>query len=326
MFIKAIIIFSVLIVITLVILLVNRYTSLSRPRSYKPYKNNNRIEIPAQPDWQKVDAEVIHAVQKARKEAEQYAEKALSGWADSLMLRVNKQFIPWYFGYVTQTRFQMLYVWYAAIGKITGGKSSPGEKIFIKIQDEFSSQVLRPEISELEIKNIAQSTVNVFINSLHEDLRSIKETYSISETDWNNHINNIASLTSKVETQRSIPLLLKAVVAAGLFTSIELTAPAIVLISTKLAPNAAASITGSAGKFASFAGKSLGSYVAIAFILWEIIDHYHTRRVNAPILRQSINDYLTQLNLQIKQKIMSTITEIENDMVTTIKSRSGKSQ
>lgn len=314
-----------LIVITAIILLVNLYTPTSRTHTYKPYSPPQKIRIPAQPNWQQVDADIIRSIKRAHQLAEEYTQNALAKWQDSLMVRVDEQFIPWYFGYITQTRLQMLYAWYATVGKLTTSDTSAGERICIKIQDTFSSQVLRPEISELEIKNIAQSTVNVFIKSLHEDLRKIRENYSISDTDWNKHIRNIASLTTKIETQRSVPLMLKAATAAGVFTTIKIAVPTITLITKTLtshfASKTAVSMSSSLGKVSSIAGKSLGTYTAIGFLAWDIIDHYHTKHVNSPILRQTVNDYLTQLSTQIKQKIMCTITEIETDLVTTIETK-----
>lgn len=217
---------------------------------------------------------------------------------------------------------QMLYAWYAAVNKLTANNSPAGERICLKIQEAFSSQVLRPEISELEIRNITQKTADIFIQSLHEDLRKVKDTYSISDTDWNNHIRDIATFTSDIETQRTVPLLLKVATAAGTYTSIKVAVPTISLISksltTRFASKAAIRATSSAGKLTSLAGKSLGMYVTIGFVAWDIIDHIHTKHVNAPILRQAISDYLDQLSIQIKQKIMGVISEIETDVATNL--------
>ena len=324
------IMFKYLIIIVLSgALILTAFAQCSFSQPYQNYKSSNtkiKINIPPQTDWRHVDTEVIHAVQKAHKEAEEHAGQALTDWTESLMVRVNKQFIPYYFDYVTQTELQLLYAYYWGTGKVIEGSPSAGEQINLKIQDAFSSKVLRPEVSGLVLQNIAQQTVDIFVKSLHEDMRNIKESYSISDTDWNNYLKSISSLTEQTEGLRDVPLLLKAATAASTFTTIKLTAPAISLITKKLAPKAITTATGSAGKFASFAGKGLGTYVAIGFIAWDIIDHIHTRNVNAPILRNTIADYLEQVKIQLKQKIMNTISEIENDLVTTIKSRSGKSQ
>jgi len=250
------------------------------------------------------------------------ADQALDDWAESLMVRVNAQFIPWYFGYISQTKLQLLYAYYWGLDKVIEGSPSAGEQINSKIQDAFSSKVLRPEVSELELNNIAQQTVDIFVKALHEDMRNIQESYSISDIDWNNYIQSISSLAGQTEGLRAVPLLLKTVMAAGVFTSVKITAPAISLIARKLGPKAVTTATGSAGKFASFAGKSIGTYVAIGFIAWDIIDHLHTKKVNAPILRDTIADYLKQVRIQLKQKIMFTVTEIENALVTTIEARS----
>jgi hypothetical protein len=294
------------------------------PQIYKSTNTQIKINIPSQTDWRHVDAELIHAVQKAHKESEQYADQALTDWTEGLMIRVDKQFIPWYFSYMNQTKLQLLYAWYWSVKQVTSTKESAGEQISLKIQNSFSTKVLRPEICEIELQNIAQQTVDIFVKSLHEDLRNIKESYSISDTDWNNYLKSISSLAAKVEAQRSVPILLKATTAASAFTTIKLTAPAISLITKKLAPKAVTTATGSAGKFASFAGKGLGTYIAIGFIAWDIIDHLHTKKVNAPILRNTIADYLKQVEIQLKQKIMFTVTEIENDLITTIQSHTQK--
>ena len=311
-------------IIAVFILIINRFTSIRHSQSFKTLTSKIKINIPSQTDWRHVDEKVIYAVQKAHQRADIYAAKALSEWQESLMMRVDKEFIPWYFSYINQTKLQMLYAYYWSMDKIIGGNPSAGEQISLRIQDAFSSKVLRPEISEMELQNIAQQTVNIFVKSLHEDLRNIKESYSISDTDWNDYLKSISSLAAKVEAQRSVPILLKATTAASAFTTIKLTVPAISLITKKLAPKAVTTATGSAGKFASFAGKGLGTYIAIGFIAWDIIDHLHTKKVNAPILRNTIADYLKQVEIQLKQKIMFTVTEIENDLVTTIQSHTQK--
>ncbi len=313
-----IVILSLLILITVV-----RCSASPAHRTFHPKSKPITINIPEQTDWRTVDSELIHAVQKAHKNAEQYAGKALSDWTKTLMIRVDKQFIPYYFSYINQTKLQLLYAWYWGVGKVVENDITAGEEIKLKIQNAFATKVLRSEISELELQNIAQNTVNVFVKSLHEDLRNIKENYSISDVDWGNYIQSISSLADKTESLRDTPLLLKTVMAAGVFTTVKITAPSITLLTKtfakKLGPKLA---TCSAGKFASLAGKSLGSYVAVGFIVWEVIDHLHTKKVNAPILRDTIADYLKQVETQLQQKIMCTVNQIETDLVTTIKSKS----
>ncbi len=314
---------TIVILSLLILVIVSRCTASPAHRTFKPKSKPITINISEQTDWRTVDSELIYAVQEAHKNAEQYAGKALSNWTKTLMIRVNKQFIPWYFSYMNQTKLQLLYAYYWGVDKIIDNKLPAGEEINLKIQNAFSTKVLRPEISELELQNIAQQTVDVFVKSLHEDLRNIKESYSISDVDWANYIKSISSLADKTESLRDTPLLLKTVMSAGIFTTAKITAPSITLLTKtfakKLGPKLA---TCSAGKFASLAGKSLGSYVAVGFIVWEVIDHLHTKKVNAPILRDTIADYLKQVETQLQQKIMSTVNQIETDLVTTIKSKS----
>ncbi len=314
----------VVILSALILVIVVRCSASPAHRTFYTKSKPITITIPEQTDWRNVDEEIIHAVQKAHKNAEQYAGKALSDWTDTLMIRVDKQFLPWYFSYVNQTKLQLLYAYYWGANKVVEGSLSANEKINLKIQNAFATKVLRPEISELEVQNISQDAVDIFVKSLHEDLRNIKENYSISDVDWQLYIQNISSLADKTEGQRSVPLLLKATMAAGVFTSAKIAAPTITLVTKtfakKLGPKLA---TGSAGKFASLAGKSLGTYVAVGLVIWEAIDHLHTKNVNAPILRGTIADYLVQVEIQLKQKIMATITEIESDLVSSVESRSG---
>jgi len=315
---------SIVLLSIIIIVVITRCTQVPIPQKHKSTNTKIKINIPPQTDWRHVDEEIIHAVQKAHNEAEQYADHALTIWTKALMLRVNKHFIPWYFSYINQMKLELLYAWYWSVKQVTSTKESAGEQINLKIQSAFSSKVLRPEISELKLHNIAQQTVDIFVKSLQEDLRNIKESYSISSTDWNDYLRSISSLSEQTEGLRDVPLLLKATTAAGIFTTIKITAPAISLITKRLAPKAATTVTGAAGKFASFAGKGLGMYVTIGFVAWDIIDHLHTKKVNAPILRNTIADYLKQVVIQLKQKVMFTVTEIENDLVTTIKSRNQK--
>jgi uncharacterized membrane protein len=73
-------------------------------------------------------------------------------------------------------------------------------------------------------------------------------------------------------------------------------------------------------------GKFLGALIGIGVLAWDIWDHRHTERVERPILRENLVDYLAELQHALlydpETGIMTMIDAVENTMVSPL--RSGK--
>lgn len=89
------------------------------------------------------------------------------------------------------------------------------ENITAEIQEEFAKRVLRPQISQLEIKWIAREILESYVTELNNSLRSIPGRYKIPRLEWERHLEDIAVLTANSEAARDVPLSLKSVAVSS---------------------------------------------------------------------------------------------------------------
>ena len=143
----------------------------------------------------------------------------------------------------------------------------------------------------------------------------------------------MAVITKSVEGNREISLSLKALVGAGaggallLFRSLKPVLSKIGAgISAKLTSKAAAKMaTKTGGKVAVRAGgKFVGTFIAVGIIIWDVWDHYATKKKARPVLKKNINDYFIELKRSILHDpdygVMTVIFRMEGNIVETLKS------
>jgi hypothetical protein len=88
-------------------------------------------------------------------------------------------------------------------------------------------------------------------------------------------------------------------------------------ISTKLAAKSAAKMAAKTGGkvAAKTGGKFLGTIIAVGIIIWDVWDHYATKKKAKPVLRQNIYDYLKEVKKSIlydpEYGIMTIIYQME---------------
>ena len=72
-------------------------------------------------------------------------------------------------------------------------------------------------------------------------------------------------------------------------------------VSAKFAGKAASKMaTKTGGKVAAkVGGKFAGSIIAIGVIIWDVWDHYETKKKALPVLRKNINDYFVEVKESI---------------------------
>lgn len=307
------------------LLLVNDKT----PPSYNDTPKEKPIIAPIA--WHEVDKSIVEALKLSRKTAEKLATSKLDSWVNNQMVRVDNDFLEWYFGYWNQQAMGISALWHAVKHWVDGDKPTASEKITETVQEEFSKRVLRPQIAQLELERMIREVVNQYAVSLRNNLSKIPEKYDIPKKDWNRHLDDIAILTSDVEGNRKVDISLKALTtstAAGTVVLAKAMAPAMKAVGTKVSANlagkaAAKMAAKTGGKVAAkVGGKFLGPIVGIGIIIWDAWDHNSTVNENKPILRKGIQDYFYEVKAMLlhdtESSVMSVIYKIEGNVLSTI--------
>ncbi len=289
--------------------------------------------------WDQIDKEIISALDKAQEKAEATASAELDRWIGELIVKMDEEFLDWYFSYWNQQKMGLMGLWYSARHWWDEDEYPEAvDEITQDIQEQFTKMVLRPPIAQREMENIADKTVQQYIVSLSEELERIPIKYEIPQSEWDKYLEEIALTTSDVEGNRQTPLTLKALtvgslggaalVAKSLATSLK---PMISKIGTKLsskmAAKAAAKTASKTGaKVAAKAGgKFFGSIVGIGIIAWDVYDHYNTRSTQKPILRRNLLDYFDVLKETLMYEpetgLMPITASIKNNILSSLVNR-----
>ena len=296
------------------------FKSGKEPGSMKPVKKPVVEKI----DWAVVNKAIENVMIDARTETEKIASVELDQWIEKNMERVDKDFLEWYFSYWTQQKLGLESLLAQVWHWVDGDSPTAAEKITQEVQEEFSNRVIRPQIAQLEIERIINRIISHYSTSLKGKLDGIPKEYNIQPADWERYISDISVMVRNVEANRSTSLPLKALVgltAGGAVVMINALRPVIMKIgakiSTKLAAKSAAKMAAKTGGkvAAKTGGKFLGSIIAVGIIIWDVWDHYSTKKKAKPILRQNIYDYLKEVKESIlhdpEYGVMTIIYQLE---------------
>ena len=279
-------------------------------------------------DWRAVDRRVAVAMQVARERAEKAADEKLDAWTASLMVRVDRDFLTWYFGYWPQQWLGLKAIWYWSASKVLEDRPSVAERITGDVQEQFAARVLRPQIAQLELERITREVLEVYVAELSREMQKIPGEYKIAPADWQRYLEDVALLTTAVHADRSVPLTLKALTAtggAGTVLLVRKLSPAISRlgsgVTARMAGGAAGKLAAkTGGKVAARAGgKFAGPIIGIGVVVWDVWDHNHTKKVQRPVLRQSIVDYFGEVKQSLLHDptsgILTSLHAVEGDLL-----------
>ncbi len=283
-----------------------------------------------------IDNAIASAIKDARKVSAQKASEDLERWISELMIRVDDNFLPWYFDYFHQKGRELNTVWTglssAALHRIDTNRLTAKQAIAAKLtqdfQLEFANRVLRPQIAQLELERIAQNTVNLYADRIVQNLGSVKASYQIPQGDWERYINDIAITVFGTEGNPTGKIQRDIVIGTTGFILAKAMLPTIGKISSKVVVSLA-SKTGAkmAAKTGTLVAGKLGVQLidpiaAVGIIAWDVWDHHHTVNVEKPVLRKALYDYLEQVKISLldnhQNSIMSSIYQVENKILESI--------
>jgi hypothetical protein len=285
--------------------------------------------------WEQIDQAITSDLIAAHNEVEQYASAKLDAWISELMVKVDNNFIPWYFGYWNQQALGVQSLFQTAYRWINGNAPTAEEKLNQVIETEFTNRVMQPQTAQLQIQLLTDESVNLYIKNIQNRLDITQKNFQVPQERWQQHLQDIALITRHTEGNRGVSLAFKSVgstsVAGGIVAERALVKTGAKTL-TKTVGKTVGKFTGKTvakviGKAGSAAGEAVGEAVAIAtapivgpvlgvvIIGWDLIDHYQTRKVNEPILRRDIEDYLKKMEMVILNDnstgIMSAIHDLE---------------
>jgi hypothetical protein len=286
---------------------------------------------------------MVEAFRTAHQVAEDVATAKIYTWAHTLEQRLDDDFLAWYFSYFQQQWLGLKAIGYWTAERLLHEHPTMAEKITADIQEEFAKRVLRPEIAQMQLERIAHETITEYVRALQENLAPIPDRYNIPRAHWDGYLSTIAALIARAEGNRQIPLSLKLFTSgvvvggiAGAATLTEFLPPLFVRSGAQLSTTVAAQGAGRAAATVAtrtgakvgvkVGGKFLGVIIGIGVLAWDIWDHQHTERVERPMLRQNLIDYLAELQHALLRDpetgIMTMIDAVEHTMVSAL--RSGK--
>ena len=298
----------VIVIIIILILLGQLSLFKSSKKEIKPPEIKKK-KVVSTVDWSKVNKEIEIILKDARKKTEVIASKKLNLWIDKNMERVDKNFLNWYFSYWTQQEIGLKSLLYQVLHWVNTDSPTAAERITLQVQEQFSNRVLRPQIAQMEIERIINEIISFYSESIRTKLRGIPQEYKIKRSDWDRYISDIAVMVKNVEANRQTPVSLKALIgvsAGGAVIIFQSLKPIITKIGSKISAKlttktAAKMATKTGGKVAAkVGGKFAGTIIAVGIIIWDVWDHYQTKKKALPILRENIFDYFKE----VKQSIL----------------------
>ncbi|MFP5273081.1 hypothetical protein [Coleofasciculus sp.] len=302
--------------------------------SHKPTREIVTIDRTV-PDQDQIDRAIATAITHAHHTAEQFAKDQLDEWVDQLMSRVDGNFLDWYFDYFNQKKleFSAPFVWVSSAVShwMDTTKQAPNqavaEKMTEEFQTEFTKRVLRPKIAQLELEHITRDTVNLYIADLENNISNIQTQYQIPQGEWERYLDDIAITIQDTEGNLS-NLSLKVLVGGSTYLFAKAMIPVVTKIGSKVAVSFAgkasakmAAKTGGAvaGKFGA---QFLDPIVGVGIIIWDVWDYQHTVKVERPVLREAIRDYLQEVKASLLDNpdngIMAAIYQLEGGILKSV--------
>jgi hypothetical protein len=312
--------------------------SLSGNSQHSDSGNNSVVIVDRTlPNPSELDRAIATAVKDAHTKAESFASEQLDEWVNELMPRVDGSFLDWYFDYFNQKKmeFRTPFVWLssAAVHWIDTNNPPPrqvvAEKLTEDFQTEFAKRVLRPKIAQLELERITKDTINLYVSELGNNISSVQSSYKIPQGQWERYLEDIAITIN--DTEGNISNLSLKVLAGG---STYLLTKAMIPVVAKIGSKVAASFAGKAtAKMAAKTGgmvagqlgaQLLDPIVAVGIIIWDVWDYKHTVKIDRPVLRAAIVDYLKEVKSSLldnsENGIMASIYQLEGGILKSVQS------
>ena len=282
---------------------------------------------------QDIEKGTLDAMDTAYKEVYEYVENELDSWISELKGRVEKDFFPVYFNFWNVKGREIKTVAYS-IGHAIGVSQSAESAMIAEIERMIEQKVIRPEISQKRIENIASSAATLYLETFDFEMNKLQAKLRLPTELWNECIADLCGLTLDVEA-KNVPIAMKTVFVSGVAGAGLLAIPVtsvVKKVSTKVASKTATKVvaktvaktgTKAVAKTSMTASQAIpfvGLGVSAAVLVWDIVDYKMSAEKGKKVLRTNFSDYFAELKSELlgssDSGIMGSITEWEEKMKT----------
>lgn len=284
-------------------------------------------------NWDEVNRQIVASLQVPYENTEDFVVSELNHWADSLIDRVDKPFLDWYFNFWHQksAEFVTPLTWatYKLDSKFkilrTDDEKDLNANQLIrkhvegKFSRKFADMVLNEE-AQKDLKNIAYRALKVYESGITLRLEAIRINYQIPELDWERHLNDISMviLNTGTQTYDFQKLASNLTTDAIAITSVAATSKLVSSLAIKSVSKMAAK--GGVALAAKWGATLLDPTLGIGLIIWDIWSYKAEVGKNRPVLKKKLEEYITELkNAQIENidgdGIMDAIASVQNDLI-----------
>ncbi|AFY50210.1 hypothetical protein Nos7524_4452 [Nostoc sp. PCC 7524] len=302
--------------------------------------NTVTINITKQQQYQMSD-DVANALGKALVSSRASASNNFEKWHDEVMQRVDHPFLDWYYNYFTQLGVGLEAIW---VNISATSEEDKAERLIGNFQKEFAKQVLQPSLMQIEMERFTREAIDKYVSEANHVLAGIQTKYQIPQPVWEEFLEGLGSTTyntggkdqnlslralSRGTGYLASSAMIKAVTVIGTkklatATVSKATSKVIAKVATKTATKVATEGTGEVA--AGLLGLELLNPLAgLGILAWDIWDHYHTVKVERPILRENLNNYLNEVKdslLNDKESgILSSINQFHDAILDTLNTK-----
>jgi hypothetical protein len=289
-----------------------------------------------------ISADIASALGKALENSRISASENLEQWENEVMHRVDHPFLDWYYNYFTQLGIGIKGIW---VNISSSSDEDKREKLIEGFQREFAKQVLQPPLMQIQMERFTREAVDTYVSKANEDLAGVQSKYKVPQADWENFLEGLGGVTYNTGgNEQNISLralsrgtgyvatagLMKAVTVIGTkkvvtATVSKATSKAVTKVATKTATKV---LTEGGGELAvGILGLELLNPIAgLGILAWDVWDHYHTVKVERPILRENLERYMNEVKdclLNDKEYgILSTINKFHDGIMDNLESKS----
>lgn len=292
------------------------------------------VTIPKEQQAQ-ISADVAAALGQALVSARTSASKNLDRWRDEAVQRVNHPFLDWYYNYFTQLGVGIKAIWVNITATSSTEKS---EKLIGDFQREFAKQVLQPSLMQLQMERFTREAIDVYTSEVSRNLAGLQSKYSVPQPTWEIFLQGLGHIAYNTGTKSqdltlaslsvgrktiAISAMAKAVGVIGTkkvvtATVNKATSKVITKLATKTATKAVTEGTGELT--AGLLGLELLNPIAgLGVLAWDIWDHYHTVKVERPIMQENLERYLNEVEASLlddsENGILSSINKFHDGIM-----------
>lgn len=293
------------------------------------------VTIPKEQQVQ-ISADIATALGNALVSARTSASKNLDQWRDEVVQRVDHPFLDWYYNYFTQLGVGLHAIW---INITSTSDAEKAEKLIGDFQREFAKQVFQPSLMQLQMERFTREAIDVYVSELSRNLAGVQSKYSVPQPTWEHFLEGLGSVTYNTGSNSQDLTLATLSVGRKTYVATSAMATAIKVIGTKKAVTATVNkatskvVTKLATKTATKAATEgageltagllglelLNPLAGLGVLAWDIWDHYHTVKVERPIMQANLERYLNEVEASLlgdpENGVLSSINKFHDGIM-----------